>query len=81
MSLEQIVMRIIGSINPVGETNTDDIRFKNLQTLCKLVLDLTSNIDSVIRENKDHYEYSRKRVADYAREFLIEELGVLELNS
>lgn len=78
ISYSAIVMRIVGPINPVGETNTDGARFENLKALCELVNDLVTKIDTVAYENKDSYEFSRKRAGEYAEKFLTKTLGIVE---
>ena len=37
MTVHEIVNKLIGNINPVGETNTDNDRFENLKAKCELV--------------------------------------------
>ena len=73
MELTEIVMKSVGKIRPVGETNQDNINFENLKTLCDLVRNLVSEIDSVAYDFKDSYEFSVKRASDYANDFLIEQ--------
>lgn len=38
----EIVENLIGKINPVGETNEDEIRFENLKLMCDLTNSLIS---------------------------------------
>ena len=76
MTHKEIVQKLIGPIHPIGESNADNARFENLKTLCDLVNDLVTDIDSVGYENKDHYEYSRKRAADYVSVFMTKTLGI-----
>lgn len=40
----EVVKKLVGEIDPVGSTHVDDIRFKNLETMCELVEDLISDI-------------------------------------
>ena len=37
MEYTDIIKKLIGNINPIGETNTDNERFENLKELCYLV--------------------------------------------
>lgn len=76
MELREIVLKLVGRIEPRGETNTDNERFENLQTLCKLVNDLVIDIDDMAYRNKDSHEYSVKRASDYAQNFLTVTLGI-----
>ena len=72
----EIVENLIGEINPVGETNEDEIRFENLKLMCDLTNSLISKIDNVSYENKDRQEHSIKRAAEYAERFLTEQIGI-----
>lgn len=69
MEIYDIVKKLVGPINPVGETNTDDERFKNLKVMTELVDELLTDIDTVAYQNKDSHEYSRKRAAEFASAF------------
>lgn len=57
----EIVENLIGKINPVGETNEDEIRFENLKLMCDLTNSLISKIGNVSYENKDRQEHSIKK--------------------
>lgn len=78
LELKEIVMSLIGNINPIGQSNTDNDRFENLKDLCELVDDLVGKIDDVSYKNKDSHEFSVKRASDYANKFLTENLGIKE---
>lgn len=69
MEIYDVVKKLVGPINPVGETNTDDERFKNLKVMTELVDELLTDIDTVAYKNKDSYEFSRKRAAEFAINF------------
>lgn len=71
MELKEIVLKLTGEIQPVGETTTDNKRFENLKVLCELVNELVSEIDNVSFYNKDRCEYSMNRSGKYANEFLL----------
>jgi len=77
MEIKDVVMKLIGPVEPVGETNTDNARFEHLNELCGLVEDLVSEINRVC-PNKDSYEYSVKRAGEYAYNFLYKRLGIEE---
>jgi hypothetical protein len=68
MEIYDVVKKLTGEVNPVGETNTDNDRFENLKTLCDLVDKLLTDIDGVI-PNKRRHEFSMKRAGDYAGDF------------
>lgn len=76
MKAEEIVSKLIGPINPIGETNTDNERFENLKAMCELVNELITGIDAVAYNHKNAPEYSRKRAAHYASEFLTKTIGI-----
>lgn len=77
MDVYEVVKKLIGPINPVGETHTDDKRHENLVDMCGLVDKLLVDIDNVNYENKDAVEYSRKRAAKTAQ-CLFDNLGISE---
>lgn len=70
MELNDVVMKLIGPVNPVGETRTDEERFENLKRLIALVDELTDEIEGVATSNRRSHEYSRKRAADLCDKFL-----------
>lgn len=76
MEIKDIVLKLVGDVNPIGETNTDNKRFENLKVLCELVNELVGIIDNVHYSNKDFQEFSIKRASDYARDFLTDTLGI-----
>ena len=78
MDLHEIVKKLVGKINPVGETTTDNERFENLRVLCALVENLIIDIDNVNYQNKQSHEYSVKRAAEYADNFLTKTIGIKE---
>lgn len=70
MELHEIVMKLIGPISPAGETNADEIRFKNLQVMTGLIDDLLYQV-RLVAEQKDRHEFSIKRSGKHADDFLI----------
>lgn len=74
LSIKEIVMKLVGSIDPIGETITDAARLEALKSLCDLVNDLVAKINSVVICNRHSYESSRKIAADYAYKFLTDNL-------
>ena len=75
MTNHEIVKKIIGEINPIGETQTDDERFENLKAMTELVDQLISDIYILANKNKDRYEFSMSRAGKFADKFL-DELGI-----
>lgn len=72
----QIINKLIGPINPVGETNTDNTRFENLKTQCELVQQLVEQLRDTAIIYKDSVEFSVKRAGAYADSFLTETIGL-----
>jgi uncharacterized protein YaaR (DUF327 family) len=70
MNHYDIVKKLIGEINPVGEHNEDERRYDNLIKLMSLVENLIYDIDDVGFKNKDRQEYSIKRASNACAEFI-----------
>jgi len=71
MDIHEIVKKLVGEIDPVGETNADNDRFENLKAMTELVDELLSDIYRVARGNNRH-EYSINRAGQFASSFLDE---------
>lgn len=71
MNLHDMVHRLIGRVDPVGETNEDANRLENLETMILLVDKLTFDLGQVCRENGAHMA-SIKKAVNRSREFLRE---------
>ena len=76
MDIYEVVTKLVGKINPVGETDTDNERFENLKVMCLLVEKLVVDIDTIGYSNKNAYEFSKKRAAEYSEKFIRERLGI-----
>ena len=74
MELIDVVRKLVGPINPVGESNTDDKRFENLKAMTMLADYLIGDIDKV-SVCKGAHEYSIKRAGNFADKFL-SDLGI-----
>lgn len=70
MTNYDVVKKLIGNVMPIGETNQDEIRFKNLEAMCDLVEELLSEIDDVATYNKNKQEFSMRRSGEFADKFL-----------
>ena len=71
MSLEDVVMQLVGPIKAVGETNADAQRLANLKALTWLVERLLLSIHEA-SSDADRHEDSMKAIGTYARDFLSE---------
>lgn len=69
MDIYEIVRKLVGDIEPIGETNSDNFRFENLKVMTKLVNKLIADI-SYVAENKNRQEYSVQRAGEFADTFL-----------
>lgn len=74
----EVINKLVGAINPVGESHTDGQRFENLKVMCDIVNDLVRQIDDVSYRNRDAYESSIQKASKYANTFLSETLGIKE---
>jgi hypothetical protein len=72
MEIKEIVMKLIGAVDPVGETNEDERRYQNLKALVALADELLHEINDVTYCRTRH-EWSMARAGKYA----FEELGKL----
>lgn len=77
MEIHDVVKKLIGKIEPIGETQEDERRFNNLKDMCDLVNKLVSDIDDVAFGNKNRHEHSMKNAGLYASKFL-DDLGIKE---
>lgn len=64
-----VAQKLIGPIDPVGETHTDEVRFNNLRNHIALVDALLWEIN-VVATNKDRKEHSMQKAGKRAAEFL-----------
>ena len=70
-TIHEIAKKIIGKINSVGETYTDEVRFANLQVQCNLIVELLGDVFDE-SENKEHRAGSIEKSGKFAHKFLME---------
>lgn len=70
MTNHDVVKKLIGNINPIGESSTDADRFKNLEEFTSLVENLIMDIDDMAFRNKDMHQFSIKKAVKHSEEFL-----------
>jgi len=75
MDYYQIVRKLIGEIEPVGETNTDEKRLENLKNMTALISKLLTDVDYVACNNLNSSEYSRIMAGKFASDFF-DSLGI-----
>lgn len=73
----EVVKKLVGPINPVGESHTDKNRFENLKVMTELVDCLLTDINAVSYKNKDRVEASMKKAGNFASKFF-DEIGIKE---
>ncbi len=69
MDTYEVVKKLLGEINPVGESNTDAKRFENLKTTTELVDKLLFDIGHVAGCKTDQ-RYSMGKAGKFASLFL-----------
>ena len=74
MTLFEIVMKLNGPVQAIGEHNSDTKRLENLKALQGLVVDLMEQIEEAAKD-ADRQEASMKAIGEHARRFLFEALG------
>lgn len=74
MEIIDVVNKLIGPIEPVGETREDERRYNNLVTITDLVWDLLQEIHETSKF-VSRYEYSMKHAGNKAAMFLREVKG------
>jgi hypothetical protein len=70
-SIIGITDRLIGKVQPIGETNEDEKRLENLKEMYELLDYLVDEMYKVSKEAESH-EYSRSKAGNYARNYLKE---------
>ena len=79
LSTEQLsdtIMRLIGEIEPVGDTNIDTIRLMNMHRLQKLIESLIFEVNYVCAYS-DNKEFSMKTIGEDAVAWLRKERDLL----
>jgi uncharacterized protein YaaR (DUF327 family) len=76
MTTHEIIKKLVGSIEPLGETSEDERRFENLKNFTNLVHALVLDLDEMAYRHKHSHEFSVKRASDFASKFLSDDLGI-----
>lgn len=69
MTNTDVIRKLIGNINPAGDSSRDGERFDNLKAMCELVEDLLSDINFVAGES-NAYQSSIRTMGEYAKKFI-----------
>ena len=70
MDLQEIVMKLVGPVKPVGCSETDRKYFDNLEELIKLTETLIDTIEEVALMDKGRTEFSIRKASEKARVFM-----------
>lgn len=74
-----LVFKVIGEIEPVGETHTDDERFCHLQNLLN-TLDILIDEVAFVLPCEERYEYSMQRAGQEVRRWIEDKHRQFALN-
>ena len=69
MTNYDVITKLVGNINPVGESHIDGQRHENLKEMVELVELLLHDISEVAK-NEERYEHSMQLSGKLAREYL-----------
>ena len=69
MELKEIVMKLVGPVQPVGDSNADRDRLANMETLTDLLDKLLFEVNTA-SHSADRPEASMKAIGEHARNFL-----------
>ena len=72
MNNVDVIKKLIGAVQPVGETHMDTQRLENLKEMCDVTRELMSTIYHVYNSSRNDQRFSMKKASDYAKLFLIE---------
>lgn len=70
IDLELLVMKLIGNIQPAGDTSIDDERFGNVKDLIELTEKLLTNLSVVEYRYRDDTFRSRLNISNYINRWL-----------
>lgn len=70
MELFDIVIKLTGPVEPVGETHTDNERFENLKKLLELMRELHMKVDGMTTSDSARGEFSIRRSGLECHEYL-----------
>lgn len=70
IDLEVLVMKLIGKIEPAGDTSIDDERFDNVKDLIDLVDKLLVNLSEIEYRYRKDQLISRVNISNYINQWL-----------
>ena len=72
-----IIEKLIGPIEPVGDSDVDRIRLKNLEQYTNLIDKMLVEVDSIASSYKDHHQSSLSVAGEHCSKFM-DSLGIEE---
>jgi len=69
LSVLDVAQKLIGPIDPVGESRTDEKRFQNLKQHCELIELLVQEVE-VVAMNQTRVEHSMRKAGEFAAHYL-----------
>lgn len=70
INIKEVVMKLVGPIEPYGDSAIDSKRLENLRNLIELTDKLLTEINDVYIYDKDSKFHSKKVMSDEAKKFL-----------
>lgn len=70
MTNYDVVKKLIGKINPVGESNEDARRLKNLEDMCELAEQIIYDVNCLAFDFRDSHEASIRKSCEVADTFI-----------
>lgn len=77
MEIYDVVMKLIGPVSPIGESDEDNRRYENLKNLTQLMDSIHTEIDDISTLYRNDHRYSMKRAGEYCNKFLTD-MGIKE---
>lgn len=73
----EVITKLIGQVNPYGDSAIDKVRFENMETFIKVFDKMHDVIDEVAYKYKDSKLCSIKKIADLCNDHLTK-IGIVE---
>lgn len=70
MTHSEIILKLIGPVEPLGDSSRDPERLENLKQLAEVANELTTIMENIVFENRHSHEASVIEIRDYADQFL-----------
>jgi hypothetical protein len=77
MEVYDVVMKLVGPVRPVGETDEDNRRYENLKNLTQLMDLIHTEIDEISYLYRNDPRFSVKRAGEHCNKFLTK-MGIEE---